>query len=121
VEFGAIFVLAMLVFWVWALIDCAMTDGSAVRAIPKVAWIILIVLFGALAGFAWVLFGRPKRTGVGGARPTRIDYAKRRPPPPDDRQITSTRPEISDRRSAELDERLARWEREQRERGPDQT
>jgi len=103
---------AMLVFWIWSLFDCISTNAAMCRNLPKLVWVILIVLFGALGTLAWLLLGRPQRSGSRW-NPTATTKA-RRPTGPEDHSGYRARPEISDRRSAELDEQLEAWEREQR-------
>jgi phospholipase D-like protein len=57
----ALFALADLALLVVALIDCLSTDTEKVRALPKFAWVLLIILFSPFAPVAWFLAGRPAR------------------------------------------------------------
>jgi hypothetical protein len=117
---GALFFVVVFVFWIWCLFDCISTEASQHRNLPKIAWVIIVVLLGALGGLAWVLLGRPQGTRTRGWRP---DIVNPRPPAsarPPRRSIRPPapapeppRPEITDRRSAELDRQLEAWEREQ--------
>lgn len=50
---------------VYALIDCLQTDEDAVRALPKVAWVILILLLPVVGPIAWLVAGRPTRAAAG--------------------------------------------------------
>lgn len=50
--------LALLVI---ALIDCLSTDEYAVRHLPKVVWVLLILLFSPVGAIVWFAVGRPER------------------------------------------------------------
>lgn len=45
---------------VYCLIDCIQADEGRVRNLPKVGWIVLIVLLPIAGGVAWLVAGRPK-------------------------------------------------------------
>ena len=45
-----------------ALIDCLSTDVDEVRALPKLFWVLLIVLFSPIGAIAWFFAGRPQTT-----------------------------------------------------------
>jgi hypothetical protein len=61
--------LVVLALWVWAFVDCVTTPEHEVRYLPKVLWVIIILLFGeVLVGpLAWLIAGR--RRGVLATRP----------------------------------------------------
>jgi hypothetical protein len=59
-------VLLILVLIIWCLVDCIQTPAGDVRNLPKVGWIILILLFGVIGSVAWLVAGRPRRTPSGG-------------------------------------------------------
>ena len=42
-----------------ALIDCLSADEFAIRALPRVAWVFLILLFSPIGAIAWFVAGRP--------------------------------------------------------------
>ena len=58
--------LLVLALWIYAFVDCLNTPEEEVRGLPKVAWVIVILLFGeVLVGpVAWLIAGRA-RTGGG--------------------------------------------------------
>jgi len=61
-----VFFLLDLALMVIALIDCLSTDEYAVRNLPKVVWVFLILLFSPIGGIAWFVAGRPEtHRGVG--------------------------------------------------------
>jgi hypothetical protein len=44
-----------------ALIDCLSSDESEIRALPKVIWVFLILLFAPIGPIVWFVAGRPQR------------------------------------------------------------
>ncbi len=52
--------IVLLGFLLFCLLDVITTDGSQVRHLPKVAWIILVVLINPIGGIAWLFAGRPR-------------------------------------------------------------
>jgi hypothetical protein len=50
--------LALLVF---CLVDCLQTDTHRVRNLPKLVWVLLIVVLPVIGGIAWLVAGRPGR------------------------------------------------------------
>jgi cbb3-type cytochrome oxidase subunit 3 len=117
VVFGGVLFLLVIACWVWALVECAITPGEACRNLPKIVWVLLIVLFGVFGAAGWFVFGRPRRTS-GAARP-----ARSRPSPRQESLVapapSSDSGPMSDRRSAELDRELEAWEAEQARRRAD--
>jgi hypothetical protein len=115
-EVGGVLGFLMLVFWIWALVDCIAARSSAVRNLPKLAWLLAVVLLLDLGALLWLVLGRPygRRVDPALARPAetteRAPRPRRRNAPPEE---PAPRPNvITDRRSAELDRRLEAWERE---------
>jgi hypothetical protein len=71
---------------VYCLIDCVQTPEPEVRNLPKVVWVILILLLPFVGGIAWLLVGRPQggrspRTWAPGGAPR---AGRPRPLAPDD-------------------------------------
>jgi hypothetical protein len=115
---SSLVVLLFFGFWIWALLDVISADGSMCRNLPKLMWIVLVVILGPIGALLWLLLGRPAKADW---RPGSTDYAApRRPAGPEDSPRYTPTPIITDRRSAELDKELERWEREQQEREPDE-
>jgi hypothetical protein len=82
------------------------------RNLPKGIWLILVLILPDIGSLAWLLLGRPEK---GSWKPGSTDYsAPRRPIAYEDHPRYSSTPEITDRRSEELDRRLDDWEAEQR-------
>ncbi len=52
--------LLILAFTLYALIDCLARDDEEIRALPKVIWVLIIILFTPFGPIAWFLAGRPR-------------------------------------------------------------
>lgn len=61
--------LLILAVWIYAFIDCLNTPEKEVRKLPKVVWVIVILLFGQvlLGPIAWFAVGRPRKNAPYGA------------------------------------------------------
>jgi hypothetical protein len=120
IESGGLLFVGLLLFWVWAIYDVATTDPSQVRNLPKVIWILIVVVFFppiTIGAVLWLFLGRPPRVADAPAHP----QGQRRP-----RRVAAPEPEthrdaaqrvVTDRRSAELDRMLEEWERAKRDEG----
>ncbi|KOV70745.1 membrane protein [Streptomyces sp. MMG1121] len=64
--------LLVLALWIYAFVDCLNTPEEEVRHLPKVVWVIIILLFGeVLVGpVAWLITGRGRRAAAGGPTPS---------------------------------------------------
>ncbi|MEP7160151.1 MAG: PLD nuclease N-terminal domain-containing protein [Dermatophilaceae bacterium] len=51
--------LAVLAFTVYTVVDCIQTKDERVRNLPKLVWVVLILLFTPAGGIAWLFAGRP--------------------------------------------------------------
>jgi hypothetical protein len=111
--------LLFLALWVFALVHCLTSSPEDVRYLPKFAWLAIVFFLPVIGSVAWFALGRPKgtgpaprlgRTATGKARSLR----PRRVEEYDDPRYSPTAG-ITDRRSAELDLEIERWERAQRE------
>jgi Phospholipase_D-nuclease N-terminal len=60
-----LFFLVDLALMVVALIDCLSTDEYAVRSLPKVVWVFLILLFSPIGPIVWFVAGRPQGQPAG--------------------------------------------------------
>lgn len=62
------FVLVLAV-WIYAFIDCLNTPEKEVRKLPKLAWVVIILLFGQvlLGPIVWFAVGRPRKNAPYGA------------------------------------------------------
>lgn len=109
-----------------ALFDCLTTDESDVRNLPKIAWVLLIILFApfAIGSIMWFVAGRPHRVdprathpaGRGLVRPTGTPSATdvpRQLAPDDDPEFLAN---LSKQTMRADQERLQRWEADLRKR-----
>lgn len=96
------------VVWLFALVEAISSDEAVIRNLPKMAWVILIVLAPPVGSIAWFIAGRPhgERVRLVGENPTPRPQipAPRRPLGPEDSPQFSTY--IEERK------RLQRWEEE---------
>jgi len=110
-------VLLLIGLEIFALIDCVQTSEDEARHLPKLAWIILIVIAPLVGAIAWLFAGRPRATAAEGAQPTRSSSPaagrSARPLGPDDD------PDFLDqlrRQDAEQERMLKQWEEDLRRR-----
>ncbi|MDT0466045.1 PLD nuclease N-terminal domain-containing protein [Streptomyces gibsoniae] len=74
--------LLVLALWIYAFIDCLNTPEEQVRGLPKVVWVIIILLFGeVLVGpIAWLVAGKVRQAPANGSTPSewhrnhRVDF-----------------------------------------------
>lgn len=90
---------------VYALIDCVRADDSDVKGLPKIVWVLLIVLVTPVGPIVWLVAGRDRNP-----RP----QLQRHPTAPDDDPEFLRRLSENRRQQAE-DERLRQWEAELRD------
>ena len=50
-----------------ALIDCLARDEHEIRGLPKVIWVLVILLFPLLGSIVWFIAGRPRGAALPGA------------------------------------------------------
>lgn len=64
--------LLVLALWIYAFIDCLNTPEEQVRGLPKVVWVLIILLFGeVLVGpVAWLVAGKQRGVLAGGSTPS---------------------------------------------------
>ncbi|PKW26433.1 PLD nuclease N-terminal domain-containing protein [Phycicoccus duodecadis] len=66
---------------IYCLVDCIQTDDLLVRNLPKIAWLLLVLLFPVIGPVAWLVAGRPSReaaTQAGLTQQERWDLDRRR-------------------------------------------
>lgn len=100
-----------LALWIWGLIDCITTDADLCRKLPKFAWIVVVVLLFDVGVVLWILLGRPVRKRWAPTAATDVGPPRRSKGVEDRTDFSAP---VTDRRSAELDRRLAEWEARER-------
>jgi hypothetical protein len=80
--------LVQIVLAVLALISCLSAEGDEIRALPRLAWVLIILFFPLIGSIAWFLAGRPVKDAApaSGWRPGAGFPEHKRPKPaaPDD-------------------------------------
>ncbi|MGK5442290.1 PLDc N-terminal domain-containing protein [Micromonospora sp. URMC 105] len=107
-----------IVLAVCALISCLSADEGNIRALPRLAWVLIILFFPLVGSIAWFLAGRkatPVRPGPAGPAPTGRD--RRRPVAPDD--DPEFLESIAERSRRDDEELFRRWEDDLRRREDD--
>lgn len=61
VRLYSLFMLLDVALLVVALIDCLSAEEYAIRALPRAAWVFIILLFSPIGAIAWFVAGRPPR------------------------------------------------------------
>ncbi|GAB3971415.1 PLD nuclease N-terminal domain-containing protein [Plantactinospora veratri] len=120
VRLYALLAIGQLILTVVALISCLSAEEDEIRALPRFAWVLIILFFPLVGSIAWFVAGRPVRTerpGAGG-RPAGGRPAggrDRRPPlaPDDDPEFLRS---LDDERSKRDRELFDNWERDLRRR-----
>ncbi|WP_133914738.1 PLD nuclease N-terminal domain-containing protein [Streptomyces sp. NBC_00582] len=104
--------LLVLALWIYAFIDCLNTPEEEVRGLPKVVWVLIILLFGeVLVGpVAWLVAGKVRHGGASGegAGPRREWVA-----PDDNPEFLKS---LQDDRAKQDEQLLKDWEEDLRRR-----
>ena len=106
-----IFIIIEVAFTIFAFVDVILTEEWRVRrGIPKVVWLVIVVLFSPIGGILWFVLGREPVDKVRPAGPPRAPVA-----PDDDPAFFN-----SLRRDEERDERIRKLEQQLAELDDDQ-
>ncbi len=57
--FNGFVTLLLAALWLYCLIDAITTPETAVRSLPKIAWVFIILLLFVFGAIGWLVFGRP--------------------------------------------------------------
>ena len=83
VAFFGLFMLAGIVLWVWALVDCVrVPDDSMFQSGNKLVWILIIVFAQFIGAILYLLIGRPKAGATPGSSPLPWSSPPQGPAPP---------------------------------------
>ena len=112
--------LAQIVLAVCALISCLSAEEGQIRALPRVAWVLIILFFPLVGSIAWFVAGRePGSRAPRTAWPVGNGFAERqrRPlAPDDDPEFLRS---VQDRSRGKDEELFSRWEEDLRRREDD--
>jgi hypothetical protein len=122
--FGGALGVALFALWLYCILDVIASDETLIRNLPKILWLIIVIILPDVGSVAWLLLGRPPRAGLmpgdtgyrqprsTGSSGSGLDHPSRRRPravgPEDSPQFM----EGLEDRSA----RLRRWEEDLRRR-----
>ncbi len=83
---GGFFALAVLALWAYCIFDVISTDEALMRNMPKVLWLIVVIVLPTVGSVAWLLLGRPEGAGLRPGDTSRYSPPRARPRPiaPDD-------------------------------------
>ncbi len=59
---GVLLGLAVLAFWLYSLFDVITTPDEEARNLPKILWVLIVVLVPLVGSVFWLLLGRPTRS-----------------------------------------------------------
>jgi hypothetical protein len=57
---GTLVGVGFLVLWIYCIYDVITTDQSLVQHLPKLVWLLIVVLLSDLGSLLWLAFGRPR-------------------------------------------------------------
>ncbi|WP_422738669.1 PLD nuclease N-terminal domain-containing protein [Micromonospora sp. WMMD729] len=109
--------LAQIVLAVCALISCLSVEEGQIRALPRIAWVLIILFFPLVGSIAWFVAGREPGTSTPRAWPGAVERQQRRPlAPDDDPEFLRS---VQDRAKQQDAELFRRWEEDLRRREDD--
>jgi hypothetical protein len=112
----ALLFLIQIVLAVCALISCLSAEDDAIRGLPRIGWVLVILFFPLVGSIAWFLAGRAAVPGRPGAAPAAGRGPRRPVAPDDDPEFLDSLKERSRRQDDEL---FRRWEEDLRRREDD--
>lgn len=111
---GGLIGILLVALWIYCIFDVVSTDEYLMRNMPKVLWLIVVILLPDVGSVAWLLLGRPIGAGL---RPGDTSPHRPRPAPrPRPRELA---PDDDPSFLARLDDetrRLRAWEEDLRRR-----
>jgi hypothetical protein len=117
VRLYAILAIGQLILAVLALISCLSAENDEIRALPRFAWVLIILFFPLVGSIAWFVAGRPVPVTPGADnRPAggATGRGRQRPlAPDDDPEFLRS---LDSERSKQDRELLERWEQDLRRR-----
>jgi hypothetical protein len=52
--------LVVLALWLYCILDVITTDEAAVRNLPKLAWVLIVIFLVEIGAIVWLIAGRPQ-------------------------------------------------------------
>ena len=109
---GGLVGILLLALWAYCIFDVISTDEALMRNMPKILWLVVVIILPTVGSVAWLLLGRPEGAGL---RPgdTSTYRAPRAPRPPRPLRPAPRAPDDDPAFLARLDDetkRLKAWE-----------
>lgn len=122
--FDGLFGLVMLGLWLYCLIDVITTDAERCRNLPKLLWLLIVLLLPDIGSIAWLVAGHPwQATAVGPRTAVASRYPEYDRPgrqaasnPDDDDEFLRGLRERAEQQRREYRDRRAREEQAEQER-----
>ena len=86
---GGIVAIGFLILWIYCIYDVVTTDDIIIRHLPKLVWLLIVLLLPDIGSILWLGLGRPRIWTRQAHDPAR--YGSGRPP-----RIVSTAPALDD-------------------------
>lgn len=102
-----LFSLLVIALMIGALIDIITRDSSLVKFLPKLAWIIIVILLPLIGGLLW--FGLGREYGESGIQMPRMRRAERPAAPTDVRPAPPRDNRTTEQQIADLDREIEEW------------
>ena len=107
---GGLIGLALIALWIYCILDVIATEEVLMRHLPKMAWLIIVIILPDIGSIAWLALGRPQFAGW---RPGDTEGRQtRRVVGPEDRaDYSATTRSVADKaKSVDDQDRLEAWE-----------
>jgi hypothetical protein len=56
---GGVVAIGFLILWIYCIYDVITTDNAIIRHLPKVVWLIVVILLADIGSILWLALGRP--------------------------------------------------------------
>src|ERR1041385_7421997 len=105
-----VFGIALLFLWIFCIFDVISSEPELVRNLPKLVWLLIVIIVPDVGSIAWLILGRPRGAALAPGATWRPTRAQRTPGP--------VGPEDSPHFLKSIDEqrRLKAWEDDLRRR-----
>lgn len=117
---GGLVGIAILVLWVYCILDVIAADASLIRNLPKLPWLFIVIFLPTIGSVAWLILGRPQGAGfVPGDTRTqapRPQIRRERRPPRPVYEPEPIRPQDSEEWANKRENFLKSWEEDLRRR-----
>ena len=127
IRFELLFGVVTLAIWIFSLVDVIGSDDGAIRHLPKVWWLLIVLFFPLAGSIAWLVAGRPagppRRSAYERAVPEYPEYdrpgrAAATSPEDDEDFLRRVRDRAEEQRRSYREERLRRERMERGETDP---